>query len=224
MKWRWLKYLGLTGLGIFLGWILFLFLRLQGAANQPVDTLFVLGGSIRREMYITELLQQQPDQRVLISNGAPDPCVLLLFERANAPLTGVWLERCARNTFGNFYYSTPILKQWGARHIKLITSQSHLPRAIWMAQIHLGAQGIWVDLDVAEETGIPGNQEFLLKTVADVGRSFLWAIIGQFFQPECDRITYLPEVELASWLEKGFECEHQAGLDDLIQELQGQRL
>ncbi|NEO27510.1 MAG: YdcF family protein, partial [Kamptonema sp. SIO4C4] len=70
MKWRWLKYFLFTGLGICLAWILFLTARLQGAASQPVDTLFVLGGSIRREIYITELLQENPEQRVLISNGA----------------------------------------------------------------------------------------------------------------------------------------------------------
>lgn len=119
-------------------------LRLFWAASGSVDTLFVLGGSIRREVYVAELVKYYPEARVLISHGSSDPCIVLIFQKENTPIRKVWLEKCADSTFENFYYSLPILRQWDVRKVILITSGSHLPRAKWMAQILLGAYGIWV--------------------------------------------------------------------------------
>ena len=79
------------------------FQKLSVASGQPVDTFFVLGGSIKREMYVTELAKQNPDIRILISTGSDDPCILKLFEREQAPTQQVWLEKCANSTFDNFF-------------------------------------------------------------------------------------------------------------------------
>jgi uncharacterized SAM-binding protein YcdF (DUF218 family) len=221
---QWLKRLGQMFLGLFLLWLLVLTMQLYRSATQPVDAFLVLGGSIRREIYAAELSQDYPDAKILISNGSRDPCIWLIFDRAKAAMNGVCLEKCASNTFGNFYYATPILQAWGVRHIKLITSQTHLPRAVWMARIHLGVRKIWVELDIARETGVPGNREFFLKTLLDVTRSGAWAIAGLFLpSPKCDRIQPLKSVNMQTWLKKGFQCEHQAQLDRIIQQLQEQQ-
>ncbi|MGQ4648138.1 ElyC/SanA/YdcF family protein [Lyngbya aestuarii] len=134
------------------------------AASRPVDASFVLGGSIRREVYVAELVKQHPLPRVLISRGSQDPCIFQIFQQAKAPLHRVWLEKCADSTSNNFYFSIPILRNWGIRKVKLITSPTHLLRAKWMAQIILGDQGIWVEAEIVEEYGIPGKTEFPLKT------------------------------------------------------------
>src|SRR5919199_6694205 len=163
---------GLLILGILLcGWLLINSLKLQAAASEHVDAFFVLGGGIHREIYVAQLAKQHPEIRVLISQGSEDPCILLIFQREEAPIRQVWLEKCAYSTFDNFYFNIHLLHQWGVRKVKLITSTTHMRRSKLMAQILLGAHGIWVEPDIVEEQGIPGNRESVFKTGLDVTRS-----------------------------------------------------
>ncbi len=193
-----------------LGKVLSQIQQLPNAAQQPVDTFFVLGGSIKREIYVSELAKQYPNVRILISTGADDPCILKLFEQNQSPIEQVWLEKCAQNTFGNFYYSQPLLTRWNSRHIKLITSGTHSRRAKWMAQLILGSHGIWVDVDLAQEKGIPGNKESLLKTGLDLTRATFWALASQVIQPSCSNVVQLMNVDLKYWCTQEFSCERQS--------------
>ena len=202
--------LGLSIVGVILSISLLMnTLRLLRVESAPVDAFFVLGGSIRREVYVAELAKQYPETRILISQGSKDPCILLIFQKYEAPIRQVWLEKCADSTFGNFFFNIPILKQWGVRKVKLITSPTHLPRAKWMAQILLGANGIWVDVDAVKERGIPGNQESWVKTGLDLTRSAIWAFLSQAIQPPCSHVTPLTDVDLKVWRKSGFQCETQ---------------
>lgn len=189
---------------------------LHQASQGKVDAILVLGGSITREIYVAELAKQYPQTPILISSGSKDPCILLIFRRANAPMQNVWLENCADSTFANFYFSLPILKKWQVDKVKLITSPTHLPRAKWMAQIILGSHKIWVEPDIVKEQGIPGNRESFIKTGWGLIRSLVWAAISQFYSPaECSQLTRLWEVDLNAWLLEGFtvkQCERQANL------------
>ncbi|WP_017717797.1 YdcF family protein [Kamptonema formosum] len=195
------------------GWLLSNTVALQSAANRPVDAILVLGGSIKREIYVAELAKQYPQTPVLISQGSQDPCIWLIFQRAKAPPQQVLLEKCARNTFDNYYFSLPILSRWQAHRVKVITSPTHLPRAKWLAQIILGSHGIWVEIDLAPETGIPGNRESPLKTGIDVIRSLIWAVISQFVEPaSCSALTPLTDVDMQQWRTQGFTCEYQGHL------------
>jgi uncharacterized SAM-binding protein YcdF (DUF218 family) len=180
--------------------------------SLPADAFLVLGGSINREIYVARLAKQYPNTPILISQGSDDPCILLIFQREGVPIDNVWLEKCAESTFGNFFFTAPILKTWKVKKVRLITSQTHLPRASLMAKLILGSQGITVDLDIAPETGIPGNDESVLKTTIDVTRSFFWALIARVIKPSCSKLTELTDVDLAAWEKKGFVCERQAGL------------
>jgi uncharacterized SAM-binding protein YcdF (DUF218 family) len=186
-------------------------LRLTAAAQQPVGAYLVLGGSIRREIYVAE--HSAPDLPILISAGSADPCVRLLFEAAAADLDRVWLEKCARSTFGNFVYSLPVLKRWRVRRVQLVTSGSQTRRAVWMGRLILGAHQIWVDPLQVPETGVPGNQESSLKTILDISRSVLWAMVSQVYQPQCREVMPLTQVDLAAWRQRGFKCEHQSGIE-----------
>ncbi|MDX2096156.1 MAG: YdcF family protein [Leptolyngbyaceae cyanobacterium bins.59] len=181
--------------------------RLVVARNHPTEALLVLGGSIRREIYAAELTRQYPQIPILISRGSPDPCVVRIFQNAPIAASQVWLEKCARSTFENFAYSAAILHQWKVRRITLITSQTHLPRALWLARIMLGSQGIWVDLTIAQERGIPANQESFLKTGLDLVRSVGWAFLSQIYLPHCSNLLPLSEVRLQDWEGQGYFCE-----------------
>ncbi|RCJ21693.1 hypothetical protein A6S26_23260 [Nostoc sp. ATCC 43529] len=202
-----------VGLYFVLGaWLIFTTITLLYASSQPVDTFFVLGGSIRRETYVVQQAKQYPQIPILISHGSPDPCIWLIFQREFASLENVWLEKCANSTFENFYYSIPLLRKWGVHKVKLITSPTHLPRAKWMAQILLGAHGIWVEPEIVQESGVPGNQESWLKTGLDLTRSLFWAILSQVIQPQCSNVTRLADVDIQAWQSRGFRCEHQGGV------------
>ena len=211
---RYFRYacLGLLLAGIIV--ILATFSSLWRSSKAPTDAYLVLGGSIRREMYMAQLASSfDTPTPILVSAGSVDPCIRLLFEQTGAPLDNVWLENCAESTFGNFVYSVPLLERWGARHVTLVTSGSHTRRALTLARILFGARGIWVEPLIVDETGIPGNQETALKTTLDIGRSLLWAIVAQFHKPTCHRVVELTAVNLEQWRQRGFKCEHQAGIE-----------
>ncbi|MGD1943217.1 MAG: YdcF family protein [Leptolyngbyaceae cyanobacterium] len=208
--WGWLLLLSVVL------WISSLATQLYRHSQQPVDAILVLGGSIRREIVIAEAVAQRRDLPVLISNGAQPPCTRIVFERAAAPVDNVWLETCAESTFDNYRYSLPTLKKWRAQRVAVVTSPTHVPRAAWLAKILLGSHGIWVDLQLVEEIGIPGNTENPLKTLLDVERSLIWALISQVYQPTCSSVFPLASVNLTQWQEKGFTCERQAEIDSRI--------
>ncbi len=186
---------------------------LHSAAQAPVGAYLVLGGSIKREMYIAQVAKQYPQIPILISKGSQDPCIVGLFQRENSSMEQVWLEHCANSTFGNFYFSLPILKKWGVQHIKLVTSPTHLPRAKWLAQIILGFNGIWVETDIVKEVGVPGNRESPLKIVLDVIRSLMWAVGSQVMETKCQVVYKLTEVNMIQHCQSGFKCERQAQLE-----------
>jgi uncharacterized SAM-binding protein YcdF (DUF218 family) len=217
--WRSLKIPVLLILGILSLSLLFnLTFKLLRNAAMPVDAFLVLGGSVNREIYAAKLAGQEPDIPILISSGSDDPCILLIFNNEQARLEQVFLEKCAESTFGNFWFSLPILINWQVHKVKLITSDTHLPRAKWLANIILGAHGIWVELDIAPEFGIPGNYESTIKTIIDLTRSLGWAYLSQlyFLKPHCQKVNRLQDVDLTFWLKKGFVCEKQAELNKLF--------
>ena len=205
---RWLQgaCLLLLGLGLLLG------LRLMSAKQAPIDAVLVLGGSIRREIYVAEV--QWPDTRppILISQGSPDPCIRRVFERSGSSSANVLLEKCAQSTFDNFVLALPILHRWRARHIQVVTSAAHLPRARWMAQIILGSHGIWPEIEIVPETGVPGNLETPWKTLLDMTRSLAWVLASPLYQPRCQHLVPLADVDLAHWAQQGYQCERQGGL------------
>ena len=187
--------------------------KLPHNSSKPVDAFFVLGGSINREIYVAQLAKKHPEIPILISHGSDDPCILLVFQREQAPLNHVWLEKCAESTFGNFFFSLPLLTKWNTHKVKLITSATHLPRAKWLANILLGSHGISIELDIAPEKGVPGNYESPAKTLVDLIRSVFWALGSQIIQPPCSQVDKLSATDMQMWDEKGFTCERQAELD-----------
>ncbi|MBD2664247.1 hypothetical protein B6N60_01212 [Richelia sinica FACHB-800] len=193
-------------------WLIYITVNLIFASSRSVDALFVLGGSIRREIYVAQLSKQFPQTPILISSGSKDPCIWLIFQREAANSQQVWLESCAKSTFDNFYYGIPILQAWKVKRVKLITSAKQTFRATLISKILFSSHGIWVDIDDVQEIGVPGNKENLLKTMLDLIRSLGWAVVSQFIQPQCSHLIKLVDVDLPTWERRGFNCEHQGGL------------
>ncbi|AFZ00332.1 YdcF family protein [Calothrix sp. PCC 6303] len=209
IKWGLLKRIR-QGLCLLLcAWLLFNVITLISASSKSTSAFFVMGGSIQREVHVAQLAKQYPDIPILISKGSQDPCIVNIFQEKGVNLQNTWLERCANSTFENFYYSLPILQSWGVHKVKLITSPTHLPRALWMGQIILGAHGIWVEPEIVKERGIPGNYESWFKTGLDLGRSFVWAGLSYFIQPKCSDVGSLADVDMTVWQRQKFRCEYR---------------
>lgn len=183
--------------------------RLPLNARTATDSILILGGSISREIHGAKLAIENPSLPILIARGSPDPCIYRVFARSNAPMDKVWLEVCSNSTFGNFVFALPILKQWQVKKIKLVTSGTHIRRSQWLARIMLGSHGIWVDVDIAPEKGIPGNQEYLFKTVLDLSRGVAWSFVSQLFQPSCSQMYPLKTIDLSQWRDRNYACERQ---------------
>jgi uncharacterized SAM-binding protein YcdF (DUF218 family) len=210
---RRLAFTLLSGIGLCCAsWLFVTSMVLRSAAAQPVDAFLVLGGSITREIYAAELATQHPEIPILISAGSPTPCIWLIFQRAKAPIQQVWLENCARSTFGNFYFSLPILQRWQVHKVKIITSPTHTPRAIWLARILLGAHGIWAEPDLVVEQGVPANREYWWKTTLDVTRSLGWAAISQLYQPQCSHLQPLAAIA-SRQPQANSRCERQGKVE-----------
>jgi uncharacterized SAM-binding protein YcdF (DUF218 family) len=208
-RWQFLPRLTWGFCFLLSSWLVLNTITLIFASSKPVDAIFVLGGSIQREIYTAQLVRENPQIPVLISKGSPDPCILGIFERQSVNLENIWLEKCADSTFENFYYSLPILRQWGVHKIKLITSTTHVPRAKWIAQIILGGNSIWVEPDIIQEQGIPGNQESWMKTALDITRSIFWAGFSHIVKPQCANVIKLIDVDIQGWQRQGFKCERE---------------
>ncbi|WP_233258513.1 YdcF family protein [[Phormidium] sp. ETS-05] len=217
-KWQRLTLSGTIGLVMFFllfGWLFLVDLEeIQSYANRPVDAILVLGGSIRREIYVAQLAKQSPEIPIIISGGSPDPCIFLIFQREGTPMEQVWLEKCAKSTVENFYFSLPILQKSGVKKLKVITSPTHLPRAQWIGQILAASHQIWMDVETVPEQGIPGNREFWLKTASGITHSLILGAIGQFYSPPpCTNLIKLADVNIPDWRQRGFKCERQGNIN-----------
>lgn len=211
-RFKLLRWLLLSLLTVVSLWLATVGITLYRHAQQPPTAILVLGGSITREIYVSERVALGESLPILISKGSRPPCIRLLFERVAAPLDTTWLENCAKSTFDNYRFSLSTLQQWQTRHVQVVTSASHLPRAAWLARIMLGSHGIWPEMIIVPERGVPGNVETPVKVVLDVGRSLIWAMFSQLHQPQCPAVMPLKSVDLAMWEHQGFRCESQAGL------------
>jgi uncharacterized SAM-binding protein YcdF (DUF218 family) len=200
----------LTLLGFHLAFNLVV--KLPRNAKSPVDGVFVLGGSISREIYAAKLAQKNAQIPILIARGSPDPCLVWLFQKTKSPTSNIWLEICSRSTFTNFMFGLPILENWQVHKVQLITSGTHITRAKWLAKILLGSHGIWVDLVIAPERGVPGNRESWAKTGIDLTRATIWAFLSQMIKPSCSNVYLLNSVDLKVWQDRNFACEQQGGI------------
>ncbi len=188
-------------------------IQAQRNSFQPVDAYLVLGGSITREIHGAQLIKNNPNIPIIISQGSKDPCILLIFQKIEAKMDNVWLEKCADSTFDNFLFSVPIMKKSGVKKVQVITSNTHFPRAKIMAKVSFISQGIAVKIDGVEEVdGIPANYENNIKTLLDVTRTILWSLVSQFYQFSCNEVIKLSDIDLESWNQTGFNCERRGNL------------
>jgi len=205
------KQVAYVVVALLLGFIALRAVQCLDASGKETQAYLVLGGNALREVFATELAKAHPDRIILISGGSPDPCLWLLFEKNGAPMTRIWTEHCSQNTFENFVYSLPLLERMGVRKVSLVTEYPQVERALPIAWILFASHGMAVEFENS-----PGPRQRDDKPYYEqIGLILMasgWAVSSQVYQPICQHLTQLPDIDMKAWYKKGFDCQPQTGV------------
>ncbi|RUR75995.1 hypothetical protein PCC6912_45670 [Chlorogloeopsis fritschii PCC 6912] len=143
-------------------------------APRP-QAILMLGGSPTRPKFTAQFAQRHSSLDIWVSSGLPPEQVRPIFREANISKNRIHLNYEAVDTVTNFTTLIDNFKRHEIRHVYLITSDFHMPRAKAIATIVLGNQGI-AFTPVAIPTKRP--TEAWLFTLLDSGRALLWLFTG----------------------------------------------
>ena len=96
---------------------------------EPPQRILVLGGDLDRER-VGLRLAQQLELPLVVSGGSNPEYAQWLLRDAGMDQSRVVLDYRAKDTFTNFTSLVDDLKRDGVRHVYLVTSEDHLPRAM----------------------------------------------------------------------------------------------
>lgn len=150
--------------------------RARAQAPEP-QAILVLGGGTGREEAAAHLAATRPDLSVWVSSGDRNStAAYTIFRRAGVSPSRVYLDYQATDTVTNFTTLAPQLRQRGYRHIYVVTSDFHIPRARVIGTLVLGHQSM-----TFTPLAVPSDRptEPWVKLVRDGGRSLLWIITGR---------------------------------------------
>ncbi len=145
--------------------------------HQLPQRILVLGGDLDRERVGVHLAQQL-ELPLVVSGGSNPEYAQWLVRDAGLDHNRVVLDYRAKDTFSNFTSLVDDLKRDGVRHVLLVTSEDHLPRAMTVGRLVAGSRGIRL-------TGVPVacepscQEERLGKRLGDGIRSLIWVVTGQ---------------------------------------------
>jgi len=172
------KYLILALTGLIIFHLLIIPVRLAIAkyqAPQP-QAILTLGAWTDREKAAAKIAHWNPSLEVWVSSGTPPELVQPIFRAAGVSNSRLHLDYCAVDTVTNFTTIIPAFQRRNIRHIYLITSEFHMPRAKAIATLILGSQGIaFTPISVPSENP---KKETIFPIIRDLGRSLLWIFIG----------------------------------------------
>lgn len=137
------------------------------------QAILTLGGGHQREVFTAEFARWRPQLPIWVSTGSKEIRAREIFQRAGVDNRRIYLDRRATDTVTNFTTLVKDFKQQNIKHIYLITSDFHLPRAKAIAFMILGSQGIaYTPISLATDR----KPEPIIKIMRDVTRSFFWIL------------------------------------------------
>lgn len=146
--------------------------RLQ--VREP-QIIFVLGGSQYRERYAAQLAQKYPTLPIWISSGSNNHLLSKIFTSASIESDRWLVDRRAQDTVTNFTTLVKDFQKQKIRHLYLITSDYHMPRASAVGTLVLGSRGIaFTPIAVPDKQ----PQESKVRVLRDTLRGFIWIITG----------------------------------------------
>ena len=147
----------------------------QYQAPYP-QAILTLGGSPEREKFTAQFAQLVPSVPIWVSSGIPNQQARQIFQAAGISERQIYIDLRATDTVTNFTTLVKDFKQQDIKHLYLITSDFHMPRAVAIATIVLGSQGI-----TFTPVPIPSKEqsEPKIEILRDSGRSLLWLFTGR---------------------------------------------
>lgn len=153
-------------------------LRLAKAFQQVPcpQAILALGGGTEREEAAAQLAQDNPDLKIWVSSGSLHPQEAhTLFKAFGIEENRLYLDYRASDTVTNFTTLVKDFQQNNIRHVYIVTSDYHMPRAKAIATIVLGSRGIaFTPISIASNR----RRESPLKILRDSSRSLLWIFTG----------------------------------------------
>ena len=182
------KFLGWLNLKVFcslvtLGIIFYLPLRITLTRLQVPDPqgILILGGDPQRAEFGAKLAAQQPNLPIWLTGYSQDRLgVEGYFDRRNISPDRLHYDTCATDTVTDFTCTVNQLNQAQIRHVYLITSDYHLPRATAIAWWVLGSRGIiFTPYSVPCLRGCGDLSESRWRILRDQIRAIAWGLTGK---------------------------------------------
>ncbi len=175
MRFKYIKkfHLFLVAISLILILLLTIPLKLAIACyQQPTpQAILTLGGGQNREEFTAQFAQSHPNLPIWVSTGTDPDLARKIFQDAAILKGQFYLDRRASDTVTNFTTLVVDFKKRHFKHIYLITSDFHMPRAKAIAFLVLGSQGIaFTPVSLATNR----KPEPKIKIIRDVGRSIIW--------------------------------------------------
>ncbi|GAB1544836.1 YdcF family protein [Scytonema sp. NUACC21] len=166
----------LAGLIIILLSIIPLRLAIASYQVPHPQAILTLGGGADREKFAAKLAQDNPSLDIWVSSGTTPEKAHLIFQNLGIPDSRLHLDYRAVDTVTNFTSLVPDFKLHQIKHLYLITSDFHMPRAKVIGTLILGSQGI-----TFTPVSVPSKEpkESLPHILRDSARSILWIVTGR---------------------------------------------
>ena len=147
----------------------------------PPGRILVLGGDVDRERAGLKLARRLA-LPLVVSGGSNPEYAHWLMEEEGVSAAQVVLDYRAIDTLGNFTSLVDDLHREGVKHVLLVTSEDHLPRALTVGTVVAGSRGIRL-------TGVPVAcraaciEESSGKRWGDGLRALAWVLTGRDVKP-----------------------------------------
>lgn len=151
-------------------------IKLAVASHQAPkpQAILMLGGGVDTEEF-TAQFANHPSLNIWVSSGSSCDKANKVFREAGISEERINLDYRAVDTVTNFTSLVEDFKKLNLKHLYIITSDFHLPRAKAIATFVLGSHGI-----TFTGVSVPSQQpkESLLHISRDIFRSIFWIITG----------------------------------------------
>jgi uncharacterized SAM-binding protein YcdF (DUF218 family) len=139
------------------------------------QAILVLGGSPDRERFAAGLAKDYPELPIWVSSGSNKEYSEWVFEQAGIDPSRIHLDYRAVDTLTNFTTLMDDLHAQGITSLYLVTSDYHMRRAQWIAEVVGGRRGM-VFKSVPIPTDMP--EEPIAKSFRDSARAVVWTLTG----------------------------------------------